>query len=194
LIFRSKTAAHVELKGKELIYPCKTRFGTNVDMLQRCLELKVPLQEFAVDPLFRQSKNYDATLYRKLLSEPFWDHIQNALLIMRPAYTLLKYVDGECPQIGELYDRIREVGRKLRAVDGNDAHHALNLYEERLHGAGRKVPLHYPIHTAAMMLTPKNWEAKLQEKLHNEYGEKRHCCYKTCVQNTARCSCCFVSI
>jgi hypothetical protein len=163
-LFRAKKAEDDDLKRKELRLPVKTRFGTYFMMLQRTLEFKVPLRALVIDPAYENADQADRAIVRTILSDAFWEHISDSLLLMEPIYAFLRYVDQENPQIGELYNRIRNIGTRIENANTNDAAAALALFRQRLFGTARKVPFHSPVHSAALMLLPANWDVNLQEK------------------------------
>jgi hypothetical protein len=171
-LFRSKATAHPTLQGKELQMPCVTRFGTYFTMLERTFLMKVALREMVVDASYESSRNYNKEITRKILSDDFWAHVEQAIQLMEPVYSLLRFVDGNA-QIGHVFDLVREVGEKISKVDSNDANRAFQLFMERLNGTTRKVAFHHPVHTLSMMLLPSNWDVDFAQKYGEQYANMR---------------------
>jgi hypothetical protein len=142
-------------------------------MLERQLQLKAVLRELAVDPSYENCNSFDADFQRTVLSDEFWGHVSKAVQLMKPVYAFLRYVDSNEADFGELYNRIRKIGIEIQSVESNDAATAHELFLERLNGLNRKVPFHSAAHTAAMMLSPKNWDLNLAEKFGADFNKRR---------------------
>ena len=52
----------------------------------------------------------------------------------------------------------------------NDKAEVMQLYQERLHGTGRKAGYHSPVHSAAMLLHPPHWDIDFP----NMYGAEEY--------------------
>jgi hypothetical protein len=99
-----------------------------------------------------------------VLSDNFWEHVGAATAVMSPAYFFVRDVDGNNCDIGGIFERIRQMGEEIQSCNTNDAAACSRLFEERLDGTSRKVGFHSPVHSAGMLLNPKNWEVNFQEK------------------------------
>jgi hypothetical protein len=172
-LFKEKKNAYADCKGKELILPCQTRFGTYFSMLQRTLEFRDIFRELAVDRTYADSAYKDAEFCRTVLGDGFWEHVRDATGLMEPIFVFLRYVDQESPQMGEIYGKIRDIELKLQQLHTNDKQAALALFRQRLYGTTRKVPFHNAVHSAAMLLSPKNWQLNFPEKFGPDYANLR---------------------
>jgi hypothetical protein len=141
-------------------------------MLVRTLEFKDVVRQMAVDPTFESFKKFDKKIQQMILSEPFWTHINDAVSLMQPVYLFLRHVDGNA-HMGEVFEKIREMGQAILEAPTNDAAQAHQLYLERLEGSNKKVPFHSAVHTAAMLLSPKNWNINFQDKYEQQYAGMR---------------------
>jgi hypothetical protein len=99
--------------------------------------------------------------------------MEGALAVMMPVYIFLRSVDSNTLQIGEIYLKIRAVRNEIRDAATNYSKDALKLFDERLHGTGRKLGFHHPLHTTAMMLHPKNWHVDFGDMYPAEFGSMR---------------------
>ena len=50
--------------------------------------------------------------------------------------------------------KLREIEEGISKCTSNDKAEAMQLYQECLHGSGRKAGYHSPVHSAAMLLHP----------------------------------------
>ena len=93
---------------------------------------------------------------------------------MAPVYLFIREVDQNNILVGNVFEKIRAIGTELAKCSSNDSVEITRLCEERLQGTTRKVGFHSPIHSAAMLLNPRNWEVDMLEKYGDEvYGSIR---------------------
>jgi len=153
---RSLLRSHSPNKG--LIKPGETRFGTNVIMIQRLVELKDELQEMVASRAYKawiQNKGYKDTsnaVCETILSQLFWSRCQMYLDLHNPVYELLRLVDGESPVIGKLYYRMFQIQKIINGFPNVSDAQRRELYQRFL---SRWTMLHNPLHAAAFLLDPE---------------------------------------
>ena len=123
-------------------------------MLDAALELKTSLQECVINPRFEQCSSFDASVKQKVLADGFWGHMQDVLTLIQPVYFFLREVDSNSFPIGKAYMKLREIEEGISKSNSNDKAEVMQLYQDRLHGSGRKAGYHSPVHSAAMLLHP----------------------------------------
>jgi Protein of unknown function (DUF 659)/hAT family C-terminal dimerisation region len=144
--------------GKGLLRPASTRFGTNVIMLQRLLELKANLQEMVAS---RSYKDWVKTKYYQNLSNPitqlvtsedFWAKCQMYVDFNMPVYELLRLIDGRSPVIGKVYYRMFQIQEKIKGFVGITPSQRQQLYQPFV---DRWAMLHTDLHSAGFLLDPE---------------------------------------
>ena len=89
--------------GKGLLQPADTRFGTNVIMVERLLELKDNLQEMCASRKYKElvtKKSYNEIRdlhTKRVISESFWSECRSYIDVNKPVYQVLRAVDGGAP-------------------------------------------------------------------------------------------------
>lgn len=144
--------------SKVLLKPADTRFGTNIIMVERLVELKDNLQEMVA------SRNYKAWVNKKsyvdqsnlltklIMSESFWSKCQLYVDINKPVYELLRLVDGASPVIGKIYYRMFQIQEKINNFPGITATQRKELYQPFV---DRWAMLHTDLHSAGFLLDPE---------------------------------------
>lgn len=143
---------------KGLLRPGETRFGTNMIMVQRFVDLKDALQEVVVSRQYKawiQKKSYKTTsdnITKLLMSDELWKRCQLYIEINQPVYELLRLIDGNCPMIGKMYNRMFQIQEKIKAFSGISASQLSELYQ---HFISRWEMLHTNLHAAGFLLDPE---------------------------------------
>ena len=186
LLFRSKKSAYPLLQRKHLKFPCMTRFGSNYKMLEHAFLLRTPLQETVIDERFKKCSAYKAAIKNCVLSDDFWGHVNDAKEIMAPVYLFLREVDSNGFHIGHAYEKIRGIGQSIASCQSTEKAEALQLFQQRLYGTSRKVGFHSPVHSAALLLAPHNWEIDFATKLGNEEYSKIRADFTSVIEKISR--------
>ena len=143
---------------KGLLRPGETRFGTNIIMIQRFVELKDALQELIVSRQYKAwigNKPYKTTndgITKILLSNDFWNKCQLYMDINQPVYELLRLIDGNSPVTGKIYYRLFQIQEKINSRSDISASQKSQLYE---HFIARWGMLHTTLHAAGFLLDPE---------------------------------------
>ena len=143
---------------KGLLRPAETRFGTNIIMAQRLLELKDDLQEMFVSRQYKawiNKKPYKKTsddITKLILSEEFWNKCQLYVDINQPVHELLRLLDGSSPVIGKIYYRMFDIQEKIKAFTGISPLQCSEIYQCFVYRWGM---LHTTLHAAGFLLDPE---------------------------------------
>jgi hypothetical protein len=143
---------------KGLLRPGETRFGTNLIITQRFVELKDALQELIVSRQYKawiQNKPYKTTsdsVTKVLLSNDFWNKCQLYMEINKPVYELLRLIDGNSPVTGKIYYRLFQIQEKINLHSDISASLKSQLYETFI---ARWAMLHTTLHAAGFLLDPE---------------------------------------
>ena len=167
-LFRGKKGTNPTLARKELKFPCKTRFGSNFQMVDSALDLKGPMQQTVIDPCFEHCSAYDAAIKHTVLADSYWGHVEDVLALTAAVYFVLHEVDSNSFPIGKAYMKLREIRVAIEKCSNNAKAAVLQLYTDRLYGTTRKVGYHSTVHSAAMLLYPPHWISILK----NIMGQK----------------------
>ena len=163
-LFRQKVASHKELMNKDLKLPGKTRYGSNFTMIERAQELKVPLRELVVDERYENCDAFNREIQQWVLSPNFWEHVAEVIVVLEPVYTFIRFADGPKPDVGEVYEKFRDVGIKILQSGSTNAESAHRHFLRRLNGTAKLVKFHHPAHSAAMLLHPHHWDENYAAK------------------------------
>jgi hypothetical protein len=161
---------------KGLRKPADTRFGTNIIMIDRLIELKDNLQEMVA------SRKYKEWVKKKALddlsnpvidlirSESFWYKCQLYVDINKPVYELLRLIDGATPVIGKIYYRMFEIQEKIKNFPNITATERHELYQPFM---TRWAMLHTGLHSAGFLLDPEyvNMAQTSNEEVMNGFYE-----------------------
>jgi len=143
---------------KGLLKPADTRFGTNIIMLKRLVDLKDSLQEMVA------TRKYKAWVHKRSLadasipitkcitSDSFWNKCQLYVDINKPVYELLRLIDGCTPVIGKVYYRMFEIQEKINNFPGITAQQRKELYQPFV---DRWAMMHTHFHAAGFLLDPE---------------------------------------
>lgn len=143
---------------KGLLRPGETRFGTNLIMMQRFVELKDVLQEVIVSRQYKawiQKKSYKTRseeIMKLILSNDFWKKCQLYMEINEPVYELLRLIDGNCPAVGKIYFRMFQIQEKINAFSDISVSQRSELYQRFI---SRWSMLHTSLHAAGFLLDPE---------------------------------------
>lgn len=144
--------------NKGLLRPADTRFGTNVIMLERLVEVKDNLQEMVASRKYkawvqkRALEDASSSITKHITSDNFWLRCQLYLDINKPVYELLRLIDGCAPVIGKVYYRMFEIQEKINNFPGITAQQRKDLYQPFVH---RWAMLHTDLHAAGFLLDPE---------------------------------------
>ncbi|CAI5464482.1 unnamed protein product [Closterium sp. Yama58-4] len=140
-----------------LVRPGATRFGTQVIMLDRFLEVKRALRAMVISEEWEGvavARTEEGMEVRKLLlDDVFWDCGTSVLRLMTPVYEVLRAVDTWAQVMGQLYGLMLEATVKTtkaaeEAADGS----AIKSIIARRWDA----QLHNPLHAIGWLLNPRN--------------------------------------
>ncbi|CAI5466158.1 unnamed protein product [Closterium sp. Yama58-4] len=117
-VFFTNCAAHdldlmLHDMGKlALVHPGATRFGTQVIMIERFLEVKEELMSMVISEEWGNvavAKTEEGKAIRcLLLEETFWDSVTVILCLMQPIYEVLRIVDRQSLVMGQIYGLMLE--------------------------------------------------------------------------------------
>ncbi|CAI7854564.1 unnamed protein product [Closterium sp. NIES-54] len=106
------TLFHEVFSELALVRPGATRFGTNVIMLTRFLEVKKALRQMVISEEWEGvavAKQDEGKAVRfLLLDEVFWDCATAVLAILQPVYDVLRVVDTRALVMGQVYGLMLE--------------------------------------------------------------------------------------
>ena len=172
-LFRNKVAQHKEMNKKDLKLPCKTRYGSHFQMVDRAVQLKAALREMAVDPLYEACDAYDPEIQALILCPNFWQSVDQIFKVMEPVYRFIRFADSANPDVGKAYTTWRDMGSQVLNSGSSHAQQVHRCFEIRTNGTNRKIGFHHPAHTCAMLVHPHNWDVNFQEKYNHDYGKMR---------------------
>ncbi|CAI7852709.1 unnamed protein product [Closterium sp. NIES-54] len=152
------TLFHEVFSELALVRPGATRFGTNVIMLTRFLEVKKALRQMVISEEWEGvavAKQDEGKAVRfLLLDEVFWDCATAVLAILQPVYDVLRVVDTRALVMGQVYGLMLEATRTslLAAKDTPSFLAAIKaIIAKRWDGQ-----LHNPLHALGWLLNPRN--------------------------------------
>ncbi|CAI7879790.1 unnamed protein product [Closterium sp. NIES-53] len=168
------TLFHEVFSELALVRPGATRFGTNVIMLTRFLEVKKALRQMVISEEWEGvavAKQDEGKAVRfLLLDEVFWDCATAVLAILQPVYDVLRVVDTRALVMGQVYGLMLEA-----TVKTNEAAKAgaAMLVKRTSLLAAKDTPsflaaikaiiakrwdgqLHNPLHALGWLLNPRN--------------------------------------
>ncbi|KAH7428106.1 hypothetical protein KP509_10G076100 [Ceratopteris richardii] len=136
----------------EIKKPATTRFAYMWIVLSLLLEVKIPLRQTVVSPLWNDwdesSLEESKSMQRLCLDEEFWENVKAVLNILTPIYRVLRMTDCEGATLGLLIHMMR------RAID--DIREATLVTTEQANEVTlrRWTWMHKPIHGFAGLLHP----------------------------------------
>ncbi|CAI5457456.1 unnamed protein product [Closterium sp. Yama58-4] len=157
-----------------LVRPGATRFGTQVIMLGRFLEVKRTLRAMVISEEWEDAavaKTEEGMEVRKLLlDDVFWDRGTAVHRLMTPIYEVLRAVDTRAQVMGQLYGLMLEATVKTNAAAETAAAHFIKrtglllpkdkssfLTSIKAIIARRwDAQLHNPLHAIGWLLNPRN--------------------------------------
>ncbi|CAI5932741.1 unnamed protein product [Closterium sp. NIES-64] len=103
-----------------LVRPGATRFGTQVIMLRRFLEVKKALQEMVISDEWKgvavAQKTEGQEVRTLLLDDVFWDCVSAVLGLLTPVYEVLRVVDTRAQIMGQIYGLMIDITVKTRVA------------------------------------------------------------------------------
>ncbi|GJP44647.1 hypothetical protein CLOM_g4013 [Closterium sp. NIES-68] len=104
----------------ELVRPGTTRFGTQVIMITRFLEVKSAMMRMVISEEWKGvavSKTKEGKNIKKLLLEDtFWEGVAAVLALMKPVYEVLRAVDRRSLLMGRIYGLMLDATVKTNAA------------------------------------------------------------------------------
>ncbi|CAI5998418.1 unnamed protein product [Closterium sp. NIES-65] len=157
-----------------LVRPGATRFGTQVIMIERFLEVKKALKEMVISEEWKSvavaNTEEGHAVRGLLLEETFWDSVTAILGLMKPIYEVLRIVDRRSLVMGSVYGLMLEatvksneaatkaaaqLSKKTGLLPGNKKAAFLAAFKAII--ANRwDGQLHNPLHALGWLLNPKN--------------------------------------
>ncbi|GBG79190.1 hypothetical protein CBR_g28907 [Chara braunii] len=125
----------LEAKTKlKLLLPAETRFGTNVIMIRRLLELQTHLMQVVTEDPWRDTvwatrkiRQHAAEISACAGSPPWWEDLKGLLRIMDPVMEMLQMLDSDTRHISK--DEILEVFDRRRTMFRTPAHIATMMLD-----------------------------------------------------------------
>ncbi|KAL0227493.1 hypothetical protein RCL1_003637 [Eukaryota sp. TZLM3-RCL] len=116
----ARSSVHHVFRGHadlEIKTPGKTRFFSNFITLERTLKLRAAFERTLIDESFTeyvslQDRDYRveaSNLRTVVLSNEFWEHVEQLILLMKPAVDFINEVNGNSPSTGEVWKRCQMV-------------------------------------------------------------------------------------
>ncbi|KAK1320312.1 hypothetical protein QJS10_CPA03g00358 [Acorus calamus] len=150
----------------ETLKVAMTRFASFYTCMKRLFDVKEALRDMVVSDQWKaweslpvldtKVKLTGADVRAEVMSDEFWESVQLALLMTKPMYRMIKFIDQEGPLIGELYDNMEnmivEIRDNLREAEF-DIH---SNVDKIVHNRWNKVDA--PLHCLAHALTPKYYD------------------------------------
>ncbi|CAI7777090.1 unnamed protein product [Closterium sp. NIES-53] len=137
-----------------LVRPGATRFGTQVIMIARFLEVKLSLKEMVISEEWGQvavaRKEEGRAVRRLLLQETFWESVGVVLCLMNPIYEVLRVVDRRSLVMGQIYGLMLDATVKTNEA-ATAAASVKAIIAKRWDGQ-----LHNPLHALGWLLNPRN--------------------------------------
>ncbi|CAI6008638.1 unnamed protein product [Closterium sp. NIES-65] len=157
-----------------LVRPGATRFGTQVIMIERFLEVKKTLKEMVISEEWKSvavaNTEEGQAIRGLLLEETFWDSVTAILGLMKPIYEVLRIFDRRSLVMGSVYGLMLEatvktneaatkaaaqLSKKTGLLPGNEKAAFLAAFKAII--ANRwDGQLHNPLHALGWLLIPKN--------------------------------------
>ncbi|GBG88548.1 hypothetical protein CBR_g48017 [Chara braunii] len=145
---------------KTLLLPAKTRFGTNVIMMERLVELRTTLTDVVGDDRWRETvwstgkiRKNAAEVTACIGSPPWWEDLRALCKMLEPIMDMLKLVDSDTHQISKilrLYDEmIASCLSACRDIDRDQQEAIVEVFHRRC------TMFKTPAHTTAMLLDPE---------------------------------------
>ncbi|GBG89162.1 hypothetical protein CBR_g48869 [Chara braunii] len=159
----------LEKKTKlKLLLPAETRFGTNVIMIRRLLDLQTHLMQVVTEDPWRDTVwatrkvGQDAAEITTCVgSPPWWEDLRRLCNIMDPVMEMLQMLDSDTRQINKVLRRYEMmIASCLTACDSltvTEQDEILEVFNRR------RTMFRTPVHIAAMMLDPEFRDATLSD-------------------------------
>ncbi|CAI5525359.1 unnamed protein product [Closterium sp. Naga37s-1] len=157
-----------------LVRPGATRFGTQVIMIKRFLEVKKALREMVISEEWKSvavaNTEEGQAIRGLLLEETFWDSVTAILGLMKPIYEVLRIVDRRSLVMGSVYGLMLEatvktneaatkaaaqLSKKTGLLPRNEKAAFLAAFKAIIANRWDE-QLHNPLHALGWLLNPKN--------------------------------------
>ncbi|CAI5948065.1 unnamed protein product [Closterium sp. NIES-64] len=173
------TLFHELFSTLSLVRPGATRFGTQVIMLARFLEVKKALKEMIISEEWESvavARSEEGRAVRQLLlDEVFWECATAVLRLMTPVYEVLRVVDTRALVMGQIYGLMLDA--TVKTNNAAEAAAKMMLKRTALLPAKDK-----PAFLAAIKaIIARRWDSQLHNPLHamgwllnprNQYGKE----------------------
>ncbi|KAL0211816.1 hypothetical protein RCL1_005442 [Eukaryota sp. TZLM3-RCL] len=106
----ARSSVHHTFRGHadlEIKTPGKTRFFSNFITLDRTMKLRATFERTLIDESFTETV---------VLSNEFWEHIEQLILLMKPAVDFINEFNGNSPSTGEVWKRCQMVRDALNNI------------------------------------------------------------------------------
>ncbi|XP_059072621.1 uncharacterized protein LOC131873636 [Cryptomeria japonica] len=150
---------------KEFLKPVETRYASYFILLERMIELQEALQLMVMTNEWNrwaEAKTEQGRRVKEIVkSDVFWTDTKYIVSIISPVFQVIRYGDGDAPNLGEVYECIDSMlGQMRAAVRVKDP--SLAFYNEQIRPIiqSRWDKLNTPLHMAAFALNPKWYKAR----------------------------------
>jgi hypothetical protein len=163
-------------KGRqiELYKPGETRFATNYRMLSRLLELQTTIQQVTFSQAYKDTcveRKNPCPVTGMIGDGQFWNQVSEWVIVLEPAYAMLREVDTYKPTLHTVYESALEIQEKYETCT--------LPYAQQLRDQWTKdwEYLHVPLHSAAYALHPRYQDDSLQNNV-DVWPEMLDVCHK----------------
>ena len=59
---------------------------------------------------------------KTIVSEEFWEEVENIIKIMKSLFFLIKFYDGDSPKMGEIYEKMDTILGEIRDIMKENKH------------------------------------------------------------------------
>ena len=150
----------------ELLKVAKTRFASHHLLLKRlslyreALATTVVLRSWKdwVNSGDEQTKALGKEVAATIVSEDFWEELENILVITKPIYLMIKFAECEGVKMGEIYEKMDCMIGEIRDIMRNNKYSHVNpRMEEILLSRWEKINI--PMHCLGFALNPFYYDA-----------------------------------
>lgn len=145
----SKAQLGKHLKCKKA---CDTRFASLCMLGDRLRRLRPALRAVVVDATWENApfqQEIEDDLSPKILSETWWEQLNDLLNLLSPVRVMLRVLDSNKPTISKVYNLMFNLGNRLRELTVPWKDEAIKCFDERW------IYLHSPLHAAGYALDPE---------------------------------------
>ncbi|KAL4153898.1 hypothetical protein QTP88_001731 [Uroleucon formosanum] len=85
--------------------PVKTRWGSFINCLESLIKNKSTLQNLAVSDDINIVEKLDKTVKRKILSDQYWNYVENFITLVRPIVNWITILESDMPRLSVIDER-----------------------------------------------------------------------------------------